>query len=320
MANGLRLWAQRYRGSLLLEDDGSRSRRAAEISGRLHDADCDIVLGPYGSDSTRAVATSAPNRIVWNHGAAADDVQRLPNVISIPTPASGYLVALADAVSKLHPGARVAVITASGPFTDFAWQGLRAAVNRLDLVVVPSRSVSGGAGPSQLVAEGQGGGLQNLDAVLMVGPLDKELPVLRELRNKHPGFLLGGVSPGLIDFPRLLGTDPEGFLAPVQWHPSLGNSPKIGPPSGELIAEARSSPVPSIDYVAAQAYAAALIASHCIQLSSDDPGKAARQLKTSTFFGDFELDPSGVQRGHQLAVIQWRGGRQVLQSSAREGA
>jgi ABC-type branched-subunit amino acid transport system substrate-binding protein len=154
----------------------------------------------------------------------------------------------------------------------------------------------------------------------MVGPLHEELPVLRELRKKHPNLLLGGVSPGLADFPELLGTDPEGFLAPVQWHPSLGNSPKLGPPSAEVLEDARSSGVPSIDYIAAQAYAAALIASHCIELRPDDPAKAARQLKTSTFFGDFDLDSSGVQRGHQLAVIQWRGGRQDLLSSARKGA
>ena len=41
------------------------------------------MLGPYGSDSARAVAAARRGAVVWNHGAAADDVQRLPGVVSV---------------------------------------------------------------------------------------------------------------------------------------------------------------------------------------------------------------------------------------------
>jgi pimeloyl-ACP methyl ester carboxylesterase len=85
---------------------------------------CNVVLGPYGSDSTRAVARAADGRVVWNHGAAADDVQRLPGVVSLPSPASRYLVALGRAVAELRPGARVAVVAASGRFAAYARDGL----------------------------------------------------------------------------------------------------------------------------------------------------------------------------------------------------
>lgn len=67
-----------------------------------------------------------------------------------------------------------------------------------------------------------------------------------------------------------------------------------------------------LDYVAAQAYAAALVAAHCLQLDPEDPLAAARRLRTTTFFGVFELDPVGLQRGHRLAVVSWRGGRRRL--------
>ena len=72
------------------------------------------------------------------------------------------------------------------------------------------------------------------DAVLLCGPFEWELERLRTLPRTK---LLGGVSPGLTAIAERL--DPEGLLAPVQWHPDLG-----GPPGLE-------------DYVAAQAYAAA---------------------------------------------------------------
>ena len=52
-----------------------------------------------------------------------------------------------------------------------------------------------------------------------------------------------------------------------------------------------------------QAYAAALIAAHCLELAPDDPRAAARMLRTTTFYGAFELDPAtGIQQGHRLCV------------------
>jgi hypothetical protein len=71
------------------------------------------VLGPYGSDSARAVTAARSGAVVWNHGAAADDVQRLPGVVSVPSPASRCLVALGRAVAALRPAATIALVTAT---------------------------------------------------------------------------------------------------------------------------------------------------------------------------------------------------------------
>lgn len=77
----------------------------------------------------------------------------------------------------------------------------------------------------------------------------------------------------------------------------------------EIVAPARQSGLEELDYVAAQVYAAALIAARCLELSPDDPLAAARRLCTTTFFGPFELDPAtGLQRGHRLSVVRWRDG------------
>jgi hypothetical protein len=220
------------------------------------------VLGPYGSDSTRAVAAGGGGG-VWNHGAAADDVQRLPGVASIPSPASCYLVALGRAVTTLRPGARVAAITAPGRFAAFAREGLEREAPALGLELVPEP--------------------EGADALLLCGPFEWEVARLGRLPRTK---LLGGVSPGLSTIAERI--EPEGLLAPVQWHPDLG-----GPPGLD-------------DYVAAQAYAAALIAETC------PTPEDARDLATETFFGAFRLAPDGLQIGHRLSVVQWRGGSREL--------
>jgi ABC-type branched-subunit amino acid transport system substrate-binding protein len=275
----LEAWAHDHGVELLLRDDHSSPKDAAQVYLQLVTT-CRFVVGPYGGDSMRAVAQVCSGSVVWNQGAAADDVQRMPGVVSVPSPASGYLVALAGAVSVLRPGVAVCVLTAPGRFAARARDGLEAAAPGLGLNLVADPAVA--------------------DVVLLCGPLGWELERIRRLRR--PGLVIGGVSPGIASFPQLLGDDPEGLLAAVQWHPDLPIQPSLGPPSVVLP-----------DYLAGQAYASALIADHCLQLAPDDPLTAAKELQTITFFGGFQLASDGLQVGHQLAVIRWRNRRQELQ-------
>ena len=302
MRAGLELWAHRSGVELAIEDDRSEPARAARLQEALRGGDCRFVIGPYGSDSTRACAAAADGAVVWNHGAAADDVQRMPGVISVPSPASAYLVALGGAVAKLRPHARVALTAGRGRFAGFAAQGLERAARSLGLELVGHFALPGSAGEIAAARP---------DAVLACGPLSQEVALFRPLRDSLPEALVGGVSPGLRDFPRQLGGDPDGFLAPVQWHPDTAPEPKLGPRSEDVVANARAKGCPELDYVAAQAYAVALIADRCTELEPDDPLAAARRLTTTTFYGAFGLDrATGVQREHRLAVIRWRGDEQ----------
>jgi hypothetical protein len=268
MRVGLELWARDAGRELVALDDESLARVATRVHEQLVEQGCNPVLGPYGSDTTRAVARARGGRIVWNHGAAADDVQRLPGVVSVSTPASRYLVALAEAAVGLG-AARLAVLTAPGAFAALARKGLAGEAASLG---------------TELVGDATGA-----DCVLLCGPVEWEAERFRRLHRS--GLLVGGVSPGLPHAPPVW---PDGTLAPVQWHPELGG------PSGLE------------DYVAAQAYAAALIAEHCLAIDAGDPLSAARSLVTETFFGRFQLDETGLQIGHRLSVVRWRHGRQTL--------
>ena len=299
MRLGIELWAERVGRRLVVADDESRPARAAELHEELLAGDYRFVLGPYGSDSTRAVAATRPG-VLWNHGGAADDVQRLPGVVSLPSPASRYLVALGRAIAQLHPGCRIALVTAAGAFAQFAREGIERAASNLGLEIVGTFTL--GDDPEAIA-----GG--SPDAVLACGSIGQELRLFRQLSIGHDIGLLAGVSPALTAFPELLERSAEGFLAPVQWHPDVGDCPSIGPTSRELLEHAGCA----LDYVAAQAYAAALIAERCLELDTTDPYAAARILRTATFFGAFELDPaSGLQIGHRLSVVRWHAGRQQL--------
>jgi ABC-type branched-subunit amino acid transport system substrate-binding protein len=301
---GLELWADYAGVPLLLEDDESDPARAARLHAELSAHGCRFVLGPYGSDSTRVVAKAAPGSLLWSHGAAADDVQRLPAVVSVGSPASRYLIALGRAVAALRPSASLALVTASGTFARFAREGIEQAAPALGLTIVARFSF---ADDLARVAASRA------DAILACGPLQAELALLRPLASLRPCVLLGGVSPALAAFPALLGRDPEGILAPVQCHPRLSGAAALGPSSDEVVAAAWRSGRGAIDSVAGQAYAVALIAWHCLELDPENPLAAAQRLETSTFFGAFALDPeSGIQRGHRLAVVRWRHGEQEL--------
>lgn len=301
---GLELWASRAGTRLVLEDDRSQPARAARLHAELVERGCRFVLGPYGSDSARAVAAARPGAVVWNHGAAADDVQCLPGVVSVPSPASRYLVALGRAVAALRPAATIALVTATGRFAGFAREGLERAESALGLRILACFSFRDP--PAVVAAAGA-------DAILACGPVGAEVVLFRALARLAPNTLRGGVSPGLAAFPALLGGDPEGLLAPVQWHPETRTSPQLGPDSAELVADACASALGELDYVAAQAYAAALIAGRCLELGPDDPLGAARRLRTTTFFGAFGLDrATGLQRGHRLSVVRWSQARQQL--------
>jgi hypothetical protein len=272
MRAGLELWARDAGRKLIVLNDESHAQVAARVHEQLVGLGCSPVLGPYGSDTTRAVARARAGQVVWNHGAAADDVQCLPGVVSVPTPASRYLVAVARAAAGLG-AMRFAVLTAPGPFARLASEGLEREAPALGVELV--------------------GDAANADCVLLCGPVEWEANRFGDLERR--GVLFGGVSPGLPQAPQVW---PEGTLAPVQWHPDLG-----GPHGVE-------------DYVAAQAYAAGLIAERCLQLEPADPLSAARTLSTETFFGGFELDRDGLQVGHRLSVVRWQGGRQTLLPAA----
>src|SRR5262249_52096938 len=93
-AHGLEVWrGLDGQARLMVEDDGSDPVRLSDCIAGMAPR-CDLLLGPYSTELTRAAARLAPqlDGLLWNHGGAGDYVQRAcpGRIVSVLTPPSRY--------------------------------------------------------------------------------------------------------------------------------------------------------------------------------------------------------------------------------------
>jgi branched-chain amino acid transport system substrate-binding protein len=299
---------------LVLVDD--RSTRKGVRRALAAVAGADLVVSPYGSDLVGEAARWAGERgrVLWNHGASADDVQRLPGVVSVASPASSYLAAALDALAgKLNGGARVLVAAGGGTFGRAVAAGVVEAAARLGMTVV------GVVSPREVPDE------PDADVLLVAGSFNDDVTLVRRVR--HPPPVLAAVAGGLSSFAEAAGPGAEGVIAPSQWEEGLRIHRDHGPSTVEVVRGLRARLLPRlragaglghVDYPAAQAYASVLVALRCVQEAGavvDDERllATAQQLRCTTFFGRFGLAADGRQQDHEIVVVQWdHGAKRVV--------
>ncbi len=306
-AGGIRLGDRHVLPELVVLDDrGTRAgvRRALDAL-----VEADLVVGPYGSDLVREAGTWAAERgrVLWNHGGSADDVERLPGVVSVASPASRYLAAVLEALAPHRPSARVLLAAGRGGFGQHAAQGAQQAAARLGVSVVDSM-------PHDEVPEAP-----DADVLVMAGTFEQDVALLRRLRTRPP--VIGAVAAGLGAFANELGRQAEGVLAPTQWEEGVHFAADFGPRPAHVVRALRARVLSTlsagtatshVEYPSAQAYAAVLVALHCLEdagsLDDEALGAAARRLRCTTFFGRFGLGEDGRQLDHDVLVVQWCAG------------
>ena len=291
-AMGLRAWADDRGVELRIEDDRSEPAESARLLGSLA-AGADLVFGPYGSGPARAVARELAGRpeVIWNHGGAA--VPRTgARMVNVLGPADSYWRGLPAALDALGEGSSpVAVARSPGGFgaavADGALRALagagRAGAPALDLDPSDPRACA------RLAREGGARWLVG------GGRAEDDLALARALAGT--GLRAGLVVCGVALAGEELGDAVGGWIGPAQWAPG-------GPPP----------PVPlprAIDYPAAQAVAAGLLAERAVELAGsrrpDDLWDAARSLRAETFLGPFAVDGEGRQTAHSPLIVVWRG-------------
>ncbi len=306
-AGGVRLADRHVLPELVVLDDGGTRAGVRQALDALTGAD--LVVGPYGSDLVRAAAGWAAERgrVLWNHGGSADDVERLSGVVSVASPASRYLAAVLEALARHRPSARVLVAVGRGGFGQHAAQGARQAAARLGMSVVGC------------VTHDEVPDVPDVDVLLLAGSFEQDVALLRRLHSRPA--IIGAVAAGLGAFADELGRRVEGVLAPSQWEEGVHFAVDLGPRPAVVLRALRARVLPTlsagmgtghIEYPSAQAYAAVLVALHCVQdTGSLDDGAlaaAARRLRCTTFFGRFGLAEDGRQLDHDMLVVQWRAG------------
>jgi ABC-type branched-subunit amino acid transport system substrate-binding protein len=295
----------------LLDDAGTDKglRHSLDLLGGA-----DLVLGPYGSGLVGEAARWAAERgrVVWNHGGSADEVEALPQLVSVASPTSHYLAAVVDVIAPDMPGARILIGAGTGSFGRAAAAGATEAAGAAGLEITDV--VTTDAVPDDVDA----------DVLLLAGSFDDDIAVLRRLRGRPK--VVAAVAGGLREFSGAVGARrAEGVLAPSQWEEGVRLRPDTGPRSVDVLRNLRFRLAPGlapgtagahVEYPAAQAYAAVVIALHCVSEcgSFEDEAlrAAAHRLRCTTFFGRFGLGPDGRQADHDLVVVQWQDGAKCI--------
>jgi len=306
--------------AMVCYDDASSPARAARNAERLLQVDrVGVLIGPYASDLTRAVLPIARHhgKLLWNHGGASDDIHhRGARVVGIPTPASRYFGGLLAMMRQIDPEAKRAVLCyrRDSGFGRLAAEGAQAAADETGVIltVYPYSSVRDDL-PQLLTMLAE----QRPHLVLSAGSFVDDCTIAREVAAARLGAkACGFVGAAMEEFGQALGADAEGLLGPSQWEPAPAYLPDWGPSRAEA-AERIQAKGAAADYPAAQAYAACLIAQRCLEEAEggneSDLWQAACAQDCTTFFGRFRIDWStGLQVGHEMVWVQWRGGRKVV--------
>jgi len=331
---GVETGGRQYELALECFDDCSRRDRAAEIYRSLcFDKRADLMFGPYSSGLTRVAEPIAEEAqmVLVNHGGADDDPSSRPRrlTVGVLTPADEYMTAMVRLLTTLKFWRkRVAVISSRSPFSRAVADGIERACaeRRVRRRGVRIRLKFTGAFDPERTPEMLGRALRRnrINVLLSAGSYSHDVAIMRMAVAPHFNIpVLGCVAAGVAQFCDDLGGDADGIVGPSQWEDSVEVSPEIGPSPAEFVRRIRTVYRGSVDYPAAQIYAAGLVTAAALRsadsVDQERLRRAFSDLRTTTFFGDFAIDPiSGRQIGHRMVLVQWHGGRKVI--IAPEGA
>jgi branched-chain amino acid transport system substrate-binding protein len=302
---------------MVIYDDQSDPATGARLYERLLTEDqVDLILGPYSSSVTQAVAqvTERAGQPMLAAGASASDIwargyQYVFGVYSVAedyfksivldiAPAQGYRTAAIIFEDTLFPTS-----TANGAAAHCEAAGIEVVVNEnypaeaTDVSSVLTRVRD--ADPDMLI-----GGSYLPDSVLITRQ-SKELGVNPRLF----AFSVGAAQP---DFVESLGADADYILGPSMWEPQIeseGNTEFVDAYQAKFNREP--------DYHSAAGYAACQVLSAAVTevggLDLEAITSTLRALQMATVLpGMFQVDETGKQIGHIPLTVQWQEGQKVI--------
>lgn len=301
---------------LMVEDDGSDAARARAIYTRyVSGPGIDVLLAPYSSDLTSAVAPIAEEAGVpmLAPGAAADEVYRkgYRNLFGILTPASRYtqgMLRLAFDAGVVSVG----LLSAEDGFSRDIAEGTRKWAPFLKLEIALDEPIGSDGHLAEAVARMRGAGV---GLVMVAGYMDEALRVRRAIAAADwtPPAYFATIGPALPDWRILAGGLAEHAFGTSVWEP---NDSFAYPRSREFAAAfaARYGAEPS--YQAAAAYAAGEILAAAARQAGSADRDALREslgnLDLYTVLGRFAVDRTGIQMKRLDMIVQWQKGRKEI--------
>lgn len=302
-AYALRVWADiDGAADLVIEDDRSDPD---ELQAAIESvaARCDVLLGPYSTQLVRRAARLAAESgwLLWNHGGSGDDVETASpgHVVSILTPTSRYAEPFLRRMTDDGIEGPLWILHGEGRFGRQVARGAEVLAERLGIETVV-------AGPSEeLEPAGRPWHL------FVAGTFEDDVKTVRRAKElSEPPRLVCSVAAGVRAFASALGTDPSGTFGVGQWFPGATPAPLLGPDEETFVRAYAKAAGATPDYPAAQAVAAAVIAACAARQAGgttrDLVWPIVAELKTSTLFGAFGIDPiSGAQIEHEAVLVRW---------------
>jgi branched-chain amino acid transport system substrate-binding protein len=320
----------RHHVQLVVQDDRSSPDRAATLAaGLIETGGAQFLLGPYGSDTTAAVAAVAEQHqvpLVEGTGAAqAIFSHGYRYTFGIMSLTDQYFAGLLDMTAGLDPRPRtVALLSADDRFSQEVADSVRAEAPRRGLTVVSSQLYAAGATDvTALVARAA---TFKPDILINSGHLEEAVAIHRAARalNLDAKIFAYSVGPSTPEFIADLGPDADYVFAGAQWTPQVVDQHQMYLSTPDYVAAYRSmfQTLDEPSYQTAQGTVAGL----ALQRAMENAGSlrplpvrdALASLDVTTFYGRLKFDSRGANVYKPMVVQQIQSSRHHTVYPARD--
>src|SRR5213080_2954088 len=304
---------------LVVYDDQSTPATAVRLYEKLITEDrVDGVMGPYSSPVTEASVnvTEKYKKVMVAPLAATTSIFKRPPdkkrhyVFMVISPAEVYLEGLIDTAVK-RGLKTVAVVNEDTLFSKAAAAGAVNLAKKKGMQVVFQEAYpKGNTDFSGLLTKIKG---VNPDVLAAATYFDDAVALTRQMRelNVNPkmyGVTIGGDLPEFYD---TLKGNAEYVYGATQWEPALNY-----PGNREFVESYRAEFKREPSYFAAAGYAGCLVYTEGVKragsLDADKVREHILKLDLRTPFGEFKVDPDGVQLAHKMVTFQWQKEKKVI--------
>jgi branched-chain amino acid transport system substrate-binding protein len=317
-AGGIKVGNKHYKIKFVVYDDQSVGGRVQQLYTRLINQDhAQFLFAPYSSGltATAAVISEQYGKLMIITGGAEARTLELGNKYLFQgiTPADYYLSTAVEALTKLNPKAKIAVVYSDDPFSKAVLAATKEQAKKAGFSIVLDESYAPSTtdfGPivNKIISSGA-------DAFLGGGHYPDGATLARQLYDQKAGlkWISILVAPGSEKFAQL-GPAALGITTPSQWEIQEKFTPQFGPTGADFSKRFHDKHKIDADYHSASGYVAGLLLQHAIeQAQSIDPDKVAEALnkmEVTTFFGQYKVatDPKhhGLQMAHKMVLAQWQ--------------
>jgi branched-chain amino acid transport system substrate-binding protein len=300
---------------LVLYDDQSQPATGVRLYEKLITEDkVDVVMGPYSSPITEAVAnvTEKYQKILVSPLASTTSIFKKgrKNIFMILSPAEVYLEGLIDLAAR-NGLKTIALLNEDTLFPKSSVQGAIELAQKRGLKVVHQEAYpKGNTDFSAILIKVKAA---NPDVVGAATYFDDAVALTRQMKELDLNPRMFGVTVGgdIPKFYELLGKNAEFVYSASQWESVLPY-----PGAKEFFESYRREYGHDPSYHSAAGYAGCLIFAEGVKragsLEADKVRKALLELKFTTLFGDYAVDQDGFQTAHKMVTLQWQDGKRAV--------